>query len=308
MQKKYSVRINTVILISAALISATFIVLSITSRQNLVWSYPAGAMLLLTLIFAWRQYYISGNSGTEKFHSHRHISHHYYSFYPSNSVMPVLFIAAGIFTVFITSANRMSFNDKTENSGGTGGYLLWCENTIPVSEDLQSAAGRMSLGLDELSGIEFVQFKRSLGNDASCLNLNHITVPPLLGVDPARFIEGKSFSFSKSLESKDEINPWQYLEIPSENNTIYGIADQTVLDWGMKIKVGDTLIIRSENGSPLNIIIAAGLQSSVFQGNIMIGMENFTKHYPTVSGSSVFLVGGDKTQTDLYKTTLDRKA
>ena len=91
------------------------------------------------------------------------------------------------------------------------------------------------------------------------------------------------------------------------NNTIYGIADQTVLDWGMKIKVGDTLIIRSENGSPLNIIIAAGLQSSVFQGNILIGMENFTKYYPTVSGSSVFLIGGEKTQIDLYKSTLDER-
>jgi ABC-type antimicrobial peptide transport system permease subunit len=221
--------------------------------------------------------------------------------------MPVLFIAAGIFTVFITSANRMSFTDKTERSGGTGGYLLWCENTIPVKEDLKTESGRISLGLDELSGINFVQFKRSLGNDASCLNLNHITVPPILGVDPSDFIEGRSFSFSKSLESKDIPNPWQYLKMPSVNNTIYGIADQTVLDWGMKIKVGDTIIIRSENGSPLNIIIAAGLQSSVFQGNILIGMENFTKYYPTVSGTSVILIGGEKTQIDLYKSTLDER-
>ena len=306
-QKAHSVRVNSVILIISVITSLTLIILSLTSRQNLTWSYPAGAVLLLTMIFGWRQYFISGHTGAMNSGSYRRISSHYYSFYPSNAVMPVLFIAAGIFTVFITSANKMSFNDKTESSGGTGGYLLWCENTIPVKEDLKSESGRKSLGLDELSGINFVQFKRSQGNDASCLNLNHITVPPLLGVDPSDFIEAKSFSFSKSLESNDKINPWQYLKMSSGNNAIYGIADQTVLDWGMKIKVGDTLIIRSENGNPLNIIIAAGLQSSVFQGNILIGMENFTKHYPTVSGSSVFLIGGEKVQIDLYKNTLDER-
>jgi ABC-type antimicrobial peptide transport system permease subunit len=303
--KTHSVRVNSVILTVSVLASVTLVFLSLTSRQNLTWSYPAGVALLLTMIFAWRQYFISGRSGDLISRSQRTISHHYYSFYPSNAVMPVLFIAAGIFTVFITSANRMSFTDKTERSGGTGGYLLWCENTIPVKEDLKTESGRISLGLDELSGINFVQFKRSQGNDASCLNLNHITVPPILGVDPSDFIEDRSFSFSKSLESKDIPNPWQYLKVPSENNTIYGIADQTVLDWGMKIKVGDTLIIRAENGSPLNIIIAAGLQSSVFQGNILIGMENFTNYYPTVSGTSVILIGGEKSQIDLYKSTLN---
>ena len=55
---------------------------------------------------------------------------------------------------------------------------------------------------------------------------------------------------------------------------------------GIKIKTGDTLILRAENGQPLNIIIAAGLKSSVFQGNVLIGKENFTKYYPSVSGSS----------------------
>ena len=66
-------------------------------------------------------------------------------------------------------------------------------------------------------------------------------------------------------------------ESSSEHNTIYGIADQTVLEWGLKIKTGDTLVLRAENGQPLNIIIAAGLQSSVFQGNVLIGKEKFLK-------------------------------
>ena len=59
----------------------------------------------------------------------------------------------------------------------------------------------MGLDNDQLS-MSFVQMKRFSGNDASCLNLNHIKVPPLLGIDPSDFIEKKSFSFSKVLDQK----------------------------------------------------------------------------------------------------------
>ena len=76
---------------------------------------------------------------------------------------------------------------------------------------------------------------------------------------------------------------------------------------GIKIKTGDTLILRAENGQPLNIIIAAGLKSSVFQGYVLIGMDNFTKYYPSVSGSSVLLVDGDPALIDLYKSTLNER-
>jgi ABC-type antimicrobial peptide transport system permease subunit len=91
------------------------------------------------------------------------------------------------------------------------------------------------------------------------------------------------------------------------NNTIYGIADQTVLDWGLKLKPGDTLTLRAESGQPLNIIIAAGLQSSVFQGNVLIGLKNFTKYYPSASGSPVFLVDGNSKSIDLYKSILNER-
>jgi ABC-type antimicrobial peptide transport system permease subunit len=240
----------------------------------------------------------------------KQLSHLYYSFNPSNAITPILFIAAGIFTVVITGANRMNFNEKQmRRTGGTGGYLLWCENTIPVKEDLNTDSGRKATGLDnfQLSEMQFVQMKRSSGNDASCLNLNHITAPPLIGVDPYDFIMKKSFSFSKVLANKSVNNPWEYLNFPSKNNSIYGIADQTVLDWGLKLKTGDTLILRAENGQPVNIIIAAGLQSSVFQGNVLIGKENFTKYYPSVSGSQILLVDGKKTLSDIYKSTLTER-
>ena len=236
------------------------------------------------------------------------LSRLYYSFNPSNAVTPILFIAAGIFTIVITGANRMNNNDRQmKRSGGTGGYLLWCENTIPVKQDLNTESGRKIMGLDDnqLSEMHFVQIKKTSGNDASCLNLNHITAPPLLGIDPDDFVAKKSFSFSKVLSSKGIKNPWQYLNLKSQDNIIYGIADQTVLEWGLKLKTGDTLVLRAENGRPLHIIIAAGLQTSVFQGNVLIGKDNFTKYYPSVSGSQVFLVDGNRALIDLYNNVLN---
>jgi ABC-type antimicrobial peptide transport system permease subunit len=99
-------------------------------------------------------------------------------------------------------------------------------------------------------------------------------------------------------------NPWQVINKPASGNTIYGIADQTVLQWGLKIKPGDTLILKAENGQPLNILIAAGLKSSVFQGFVIIGEENFNRFFPSVSGYSVFLADGESELSELYMTTL----
>ena len=55
----------------------------------------------------------------------------------------------------------------------------------------------MNLNSPELS---LIQAKQTSGNDASCLNLNHIASPPLLGIDPSEFIRKGSFSFAVMTE------------------------------------------------------------------------------------------------------------
>jgi ABC-type antimicrobial peptide transport system permease subunit len=299
------------LLISSAVTISLFVLSLLLKNHKFSFSFATGMVLLLTFVLLLRQSYIGrfiDNSGRIK--NRKQLSHRYYSLNPSNAVTPILFIAAGIFTVFVTGANRMNYNEKQNlRSGGTGGYLLWCENTIPVKEDLNTESGRKTVGLDDdqLSEMSFVQMKKSSGNDASCLNLNHITAPPILGIDPDDFIVKKSFSFSKIPASDSIKSPWEYLNLSSTNNTIFGIADQTVLDWGLKLKRGDTLVLRAENGRKVNIIIAAGLHSSVFQGYVLIGKKNFEKYYPSVSGSQVLLVDGNSVLTDLYKSSLKER-
>ncbi len=308
--KAASPRRNLILVISCFVLTVFLFLMSFYYKeQELSFSFASGTFLLVTMVFFWRQYYIGDTRQRNKYIKKENgLSHLYYSHYPSQAVTPILFIAAGIFAVFITGANRMNFNDKyLHRSSGTGGYLLWCETAIPVKEDLNSVAGRKEYGLDdnELSSLSFVQARVSAGNDASCLNLNHIVSPPLMGIDPSRFIKNGSFSFANEITDKGIKDPWSFLNIGSSNNTIYGIADQTVLEWGLKHKTGDTLVLRAENGQPLKVIIAAGLQSSVFQGYVLIGMDNFIKYYPSVSGSTVMLADGNPTLVDVYKNKLE---
>jgi putative ABC transport system permease protein len=273
--------------------------------------FASGSALFITMILFVRHFFIGGfRRRISGLSDRKTLSRLYYSFNPSHAVTPVLFIAAGIFAVFITGANKQNISKNMRApAGGTGGFTLWCESAVPVKYNLAGATGRKEFGLDDadLRGIEFVQARRSQGDDASCLNLNHVAAPPLLGLDPSVFIRKGSFSFASRIKSIGDANPWELLNKSSEDNTIYGIADQTVLQWGLKMAAGDTLILKSESGQPLKIIIAAGLKSSVFQGYVLIGSNNFDRFYPSVPGSSVFMTTGNPDSTGTYQKILSER-
>ncbi|MBP1674636.1 MAG: hypothetical protein H6Q24_774 [Bacteroidetes bacterium] len=274
-------------------------------------SFLGGVMAFASLILLIRHYYLGKQkSGIYSFRNKNQISDSYYSFNPSQAIAPVLFLAAGLFAVIITGVNRMNIsNNMLKPSGGTGGYLLWGESSVPVRGNLTSDAGRRDYGLDEqeLKELSVLQARKTSGNDASCLNLNHITSPPLLGIDPSEFIRKGSFSFAVTMKGFEGSNPWETLDYHPANGTVYGIADQTVLQYGLKIKPGDTLKIRTESGQVLNVIISAGLKSSVFQGYVIIGSENFSRYFPSVAGSQIFLADGRPELSELYKNILTER-
>jgi len=307
----HSGRANMVFLalsISAAAI--TFILSLRSSGHATEFSFIAGALLFCGFVLTLRQYYIRYRGECEDLSQRKpDLAGKFYLFNPAHAITPVIFIAAGIFAVIITGANRQVISEKMLlPAGGTGGFMLWAESAIPVRENLSSEEGRNEFGLNEpdLREMVIVPAKRLPGDDASCLNLNHITAPPVLGIEPDVFVSKGLFSFVSSISSR-EINPWTLLSEKPAGNTIYGIADQTVLQWGLRLKTGDTLVYRAENGQPLNIVICAGLRSSVFQGYILTGRENFDKYFTSVPGSSVFLVDGKREMTGFYKETLSER-
>ncbi|GAH58756.1 unnamed protein product, partial [marine sediment metagenome] len=159
----------------------------------------------------------------------------YYAYYPSRALTPILFIAAGLFIIIATGANRKSFDtDLLSRESGTGGYLLWGETVTPLTYDLNTEEGRNEYGISsqDFSGVEFIQGRIAGGDDASCLNLNQVTTPPLLGLDVSGFSRSNAFSFTSRFKDLEVDNLWNTLEIAPGENVIYGIVDQTVLQWG----------------------------------------------------------------------------
>jgi len=218
------------------------------------------------------------------------------------SLASVALLALGTFSVLITGANRKTFFD-TENSdkSGTGGYEYWMESTMPVLFDLNSVQGQEKLGFwegDLDSTTQFVQFRALEGDDASCLNLNQVQKPRILGFDPLLFDEKDAFSFAALAANVDSEHPWQSLNQDLGTDVIPAYADQTVIVWGLKKAVGDTLIYQNEFGKDIKLVLLGGLNNSIFQGNILISDHQFQKHFPSISGSKIVLVDSQEDSDD----------
>jgi len=225
------------------------------------------------------------------------------------SLAIVVLLALGAFTIIITSANRKTFHAVEDiNKSGTGGYLFWAETTLPILYNLNAEEGKKSLGLENEKVLEktrFVQFHSLDGDDASCLNLNQVQNPRILGVNPDEFTKKQAFSFAKLHKGISQNNTWQELSKKYEDNIIPAIADQTVITWGLKKSVGDTLIYLNEQGEKIKLILIAGLNASIFQGNILISDSLFSKHFPSASGSKIMLIDADKAQQNEIAETLN---
>ncbi|MFA5972985.1 MAG: ABC transporter permease [Lentimicrobiaceae bacterium] len=213
------------------------------------------------------------------------------------TVTVIALLAIGTFTVIITGANRKSFYG-TENTrqSGTGGFLLWAESTVPVMYDLNSPEGKQKYGLTdekELKDVRFAQMLNLDGNDASCLNLNQVSQPKILGINPQFMDQQQSFSFVNLEPSVNSKHPWLAINQQLAPGIIPSFADQTVITWGLQKKIGDTLLYTDESGKILKLVLIGGLGSSVFQGNILVSGKLFSQYFPSAAGSRTMLVDGE---------------
>jgi len=213
------------------------------------------------------------------------------------TITAVALLAIGIFSVIITGANHKTFygTEKSRQSG-TGGFLFWVETTVPVLYDLNSPEGKEKYGLaDEkaFQNVQFLQMIRLNGNDASCLNLNQVAQPPILGINATYFDHKQTFSFLKLEPTISMQHPWLGLNTALAPGIIPGFADQTVIQWGLRKKVGDTLLYKDENGKTLKVKIMGGLENSVFQGNVLVSAALFRQFFPSSGGFKVMLIDGE---------------
>jgi ABC-type lipoprotein release transport system permease subunit len=212
----------------------------------------------------------------------------------NRSMAVVILLALGTFTIIVTGSNRKSFQEsENKRQSGTGGFLFWGETSIPVLFDLNSEEARNKLGLSDeeiLDSCSFVPLFSKVGDNASCLNLNQVQQAQILGLDSKTMDSLQAFSFAKLLEER--AHPWLSLNESLGENIIPAIADQTVIQWGLIKKLGDTLHYFNEEGQALKVVLVGGLKGSIFQGNILISAEQFRKHFPSASGASFMLIDG----------------
>jgi ABC-type antimicrobial peptide transport system permease subunit len=203
----------------------------------------------------------------------------------------------GMFLVISIGANR-----KVADPAGTGGFLFYLETTVPVPDNLNNPLVRAKYGLESPS--EFAQMKILPGDDASCLNLNRVQNPPILGIPKGAFAE--RFRFVSAASSVPAGIDWTILDQELPDGAIPAVADQTVIQWGLGLKTGDILKYKAENGDTVNIILVGGLANSIFQGNIMISERQFIRHWPSVSGTNIFLVSADPVNAEVVESDIRR--
>jgi hypothetical protein len=229
----------------------------------------------------------------------------------TRTITAIVLLALGTFTILVTGLNRKTGGDAdSQRESGTGGFQLWMSSTIPLTGDLNTAEGKKRSGLEDENlpaAIRFVALPGVAGDDASCLNLNQVAVPGLLGVPSALFGQRRSFTFVNLVAGIDPEHPWKALETIDSPDCINGYADQTVITWGLRKKVGDTLRYTDEQGRILNIRLVGGIANSVFQGKILVSDTLLRSFFPSTTKVINTLIDLPKEDTEVVVQALESR-
>ena len=214
-------------------------------------------------------------------------------------------LAIGVFIVFSVGLNRQGFADNAQIATGTGGYSLWCESSVPVYHNLSTPLGREKLALTELPvNTEALQLLRYGADDASCLNLNKVSNPTVLGVDMMQLSRSR-FKINKSLRGNEEGNGFESFRECTDS--IYpALVDETVLTWGLGLKLGDTIVYEGSKGKSAILRLEGTLRNSIFQGNILIDRNLFSEIWEDIAGSEVMLVKTDEEEIGNVKMLISQ--
>jgi hypothetical protein len=162
---------------------------------------------------------------------------------------------------------------------------------MPIIRRLDTPEGRKVYGLrrGELAGVELMHLRARGGEDASCLNLNRVQQPRILGVNVGEFARRGSFTFVESVAKVDSRLVWLTLKQPISKYTIPAVADYNVMTWGLGKSVGDTIAYTDEKGERLNLRLVGALANSIFQGSVLVCEDLFLERFPSAEGYGAIL-------------------
>lgn len=184
-------------------------------------------------------------------------------------------LSLGVFTVFAVGLNRPDFTKAVQQSGS---YQYYVDSRVPIQYDLNNQAVRRKLSLQSLPDSTFILgFLRHTQDEASCLNLNLVTTPTVLGVD---LREMAPFG----------LIPTQPSPLNSNLLPCRLYLDQESLLWSLKKSVGDTLYYQNDRGERVPAVIAGSYPTGIFHGNAIMSTEDFRRLWPKESGLEVLLL------------------
>ena len=213
----------------------------------------------------------------------------------SRSILSAGLIAFATFVIVAVASGRRDPSVESPNpTSGNGGYQLVAETSTPILFDLNTAEGRDKLnfvaekGSPEaklMSETTVLPFRAKFGENASCLNLYNTDLPTILGV-PDSLIESGRFRFINATG-----DDWKRLTEPDEDGRIPVIGDMNSLMYSLKKKVGDPIEVPDLEKE---LVVAGMLDSSIFQGVLLMSATNFDELFPEQTGFSYFLIGASE--------------
>ena len=236
---------------------------------------------------------------------------------PGRSALAIGLTASACFLIAAVSVFRIDPARQAEDrAGGSGGFALIGQSELPIYYDLDTPQGRKAMGFDLdqedlLARCRFYAFRVKPGDEASCLNLYQPRQPRLLGVGK-QFIDRGGFAWS---DAPDMPNPWQALaphagriEGPDEAR-VPVVLDQTTADYSLHLSGGRgaKYTVRDAHDHRLALQVAGLLENSIFQGDLLLGVDDLQRYDPDAVGYRYFLVEAPPGEATAVQQALQQK-
>src|SRR5439155_9692834 len=105
----------------------------------------------------------------------------------------------------------------------------------------------------------------------------------------------------------DRANPWRLLAARSPDGTVPVAADANSLTYVLHKNLGDEILL-THDGRPMRLKLVAALADSVFQGELLMSDESFTRLFPEQQGFRFLLVDVRAAKTAEISTAIERGA
>ena len=238
---------------------------------------------------------------------------------PQRSLLTTALIAFATFVIVAVGAGRRNPVSETPDlNSGNGGFSLVAESSLPVLFDMNTSDGRTRLNLNTSpattlpDATQVFGFRMHPGQDASCLNLFQATLPTLLGAT-GDFIERGGFRFADTKGEK----PWTRLneDLPETTITVGAtkttlslptipvIGDMNTLQFSLKKGIDGVILAPNEQTPQFALKVVGMLDSSIFQGVLVMSDANLKRIAPEVSGDRYFLIAPPDAGESLDQTS-----